>query len=92
MTSFLFGWASPVLTMLQKCAPAGTNGSAMSLFIVAQTLGGLVSTLALGPLMTKHLLKFFEIEIYATTIPTLIAAILFFLSIFNYKTNLDRLK
>jgi len=92
MVTFLFGWASPVLTILQNCAPTGTNGATMSLFLFAQTFGLLVSTLALGPLITKYMLKFYEIELYATIIPTLIGSIFFFFSIFNYKTNLERMK
>jgi hypothetical protein len=38
------------------------------------------------------MVKFYEIELYATIVPTLIGAIFFFFSIFNYKTNLERMK
>jgi hypothetical protein len=34
INAFLVGWSAPVLSMIQNCAPAGTNGSAMSLYLV----------------------------------------------------------
>ncbi len=72
--------------MLNTCAPPGTKASVMALMTVFNNLGGLVIIQVLGKIFSHASnLKQFDNIMLSSVVPcAIIAAILFFLSGFNY--------
>ena len=80
------GDRAPNLSMINNCAPKGTKASVMSLTFVFQNLGAMLIIQILGSTIGTDLKSYDTSMLVALVSCSVIAAILFFLSGFNYKT------